>query len=95
MFYNLSLQTGVDGKHELRADMALLKKDVNAKFNQIIATSDAHGAALDELRCMFRDFLKKSKQMEGGSPSITQSTLEQHESIGLDRVVYRDIMTAS
>ena len=76
MFYNLSEQTGVDGEHELRADMVLLKKDVNAKFNQIIATSDAHGAALDELHYMFWDFLGKSKQMEGGSPSITQSVLE-------------------
>ena len=71
MFYNLFEQTSVEGEHELRADMALLKKDVNAKFNQIITTSDAHGATLDELRCMFRDFLGKSKQMEDGSPSIT------------------------
>ena len=84
MFYNLFEQTSVDGEYELCADMALLK-DMNAKFNQIIATSDAHGAALDTLRCMFWDFLGKSKQMEDRSLSITQSVLEQHESVGLER----------
>ena len=56
------------------------KKDVDRKWVQLLQTSQAQAAALDSLKSMFQSFMGKSVAVDNGSPSITQSVLEQQES---------------
>ena len=74
------------GDSSIRRDFATLKRDVDGKFEQMMATSVAQSAALADIRSMFCQFLRKSDVGDNGSPSITQSALGNQESHGLNDV---------
>jgi hypothetical protein len=57
-----------------------LKRDVDAKFSQMVETATAQASAIDDLKFMFADYMGKSKGNMEGSPSITQSALENEDS---------------
>ena len=79
-------QGGGAGESFLRRDLATLKKDVDGKFEQIMATSVAHIEAIADIWSVFRQFMYKSDLVDDGSSSITQSVLENWESHGLNDV---------
>lgn len=71
------------GDSSLRSAVESLKRDMEDKFAQVLATSTAQSAALDDLRSMFQSYMGMSKQKDEGSPSITQSALENQGSGGV------------
>lgn len=60
-----------------------LKRDIDDKLTQVVATSIAQSAALDDLRSMFQSYMGMAKQKDEGRPSITQSALENQGSGGV------------
>ena len=58
------------------------KKDVDRKWAQLLQTSQAQAAALDSLKSMFQSYMGKFMAVDNGSPSRTQSILEQQKSRG-------------
>jgi hypothetical protein len=58
------------------------KNNVDMKFTQFLTTSATQAEAIDDLRLMFQCFLGKAKKVDDGSPSITQSALENNDRSG-------------
>ena len=52
---------------------------MDRKWAQLLQTSQAQATALDSLKSMFQSFMEKFVAVDNGSPSITQSVLEQQE----------------
>ena len=53
-----------------------LRKEVDEKISQVMASSTANATAIESLRCMLEGFLGRSKDVVEGSPSLTKSALE-------------------
>lgn len=75
--------------------METWKKGVDFKFGKFLANSEAQTAAIDDLRSMFHSFMGKPKPVDEGSPSITQSALENQGSRGMNRNEAVGLMTKS
>lgn len=49
---------------------------MEVKFDQFLTHSKAQAVAMDELRSMFKSIVEKGKLLDEGSPSMTESALE-------------------
>ena len=55
------------------------KKEVEVKFDQFLSHSKAQAVAMEELRTMFKTIAGKEKLLDEGSPSMTESALENQQ----------------
>jgi hypothetical protein len=56
------------------------KREVDEKFTQMVATATTQAAAIDDLKIMFANYMKRSDDRAQASPSITESALENEGS---------------
>lgn len=66
----------------LKSTVEAWKRDVDAKFDKMVATATAQASAISDLKVMFVNYIGKSKGIVEGSPSITESALENEHSAG-------------
>ena len=72
-----------------------LRKEVDEKISQVVASSTANAIAIESLRCMLEGFLGRSKDVVEGSPSLIESALENQESGGMRQMVLAGIKLKS
>lgn len=59
---------------------------MDEKISRVMASSTANATAIEHIRCLLEGYLGKSKDVVEGSPSLTESALENQDSGGMRQV---------